>query len=1255
MAYSGGSTKVTVLASDCGDSVKDEPETVHLPQPTNNVYIPPVNSSPIGPKDKELPLLPTAPHLRYGIFTENAPKPAMRSSTPTSPQARMESTLQLVFCARLLAEDCFSSTLESSAAKVYDLDDAGREWLNAVREDPSALARIHWLVSRLVAEFVKDTTLGSSAISEVVLLGPVLCQVDYCALLSNFVERFDQAALHNEALLQGMIQLLQSAPTRFIADDDLIRIVEVIRKRLEFTHVPSKDHVYQLVIVLSKVLEVMTGREVKGLSRQRAHQLLVAALRSLKGVEDDEFLEFQINYAYQTSLSLPDDETSFQAFLRSRHLFKLDPKSAPIAVEHLQQGTGNAIDVVKFNIDGTPAIKATSECASQAVEKAYWSAKKRSWFLTLQEAYAFVREGRLVDFNQLVCDATCRLDPNFLQGIFLILGELAVDPLWDIQTRLRAIDFLGDIFKNELGQGQNGRTAIWITSILTQISTMGLPNISDHARSRLRNLGQGQSVGAKDCRLLFTPLPHPASSPLLERALDIEQVHYTLDCMRFQRLQGFPQPFSIPLFAKATLTDFDNCSFLLMKRVLEFLDSDNRVFLLLGDSGSGKSTFCRQLELELWNRYKDGGKVPLYINLPSINKPHCDLIEKHLRHHHNILDPILIQEIKRDRQFVLICDGYDESRLTANIYVSNQLHQLKAKMVIACRNTFLSREYQGYFRPHGDNNYDNKLSELFEEATIVPFTESDIKDYVNQHVLLATAQEPFTALSASSYDDILKKLHAIPNLMNLVSNPFLLTLALSALPSRSIEALQDSELEAMQQDLYDGFFRQWVHLGQKRLQGTKLKQDVRTVFDKLSDDFFWYVRDYSKRLAHAIYSYQGGRPVVKVSRKHKEKWKDEFFGPGIETTLLRETSPLTRAGIRHWFIHKSLLDYFFSLCAFDPDDSDDYDSDDDDDEHWGGGDESRGGGGNSFGGDGDGLMNDNGGATDGDGGAGSTGNNSGSSGGGSGFSGGNEGSSNDHDSSANENHDSASNGGAGNSNSNGGSSGDGGDGFHGDKNGSNGDEDGSRRRKDDVRSKRKANSTQSRSSASSNSFSKWNFFKEPSVLQFLVERARSDPRLKKRLFSAIKRAKSSSVPSLAAANAITILFKSGERFQEMDLNGVNVPGNYLSTESAEPNFHAECSLTGRELVRALIPPPVSIRTPAIAAPMPFSTTITLATPTASLETRLLNDDKIESIPSFEVDESGGIHIPSKCVSLETAEPLLDTAEPLLDTAEPLLE
>jgi predicted NACHT family NTPase len=210
-----------------------------------------------------------------------------------------------------------------------------------------------------------------------------------------------------------------------------------------------------------------------------------------------------------------------------------------------------------------------------------------------------------------------------------------------------------------------------------------------------------------------------------------------------------------------------------MEKVEEFLASDQRVFLLLGDSGAGKSTFNRELEYNLWQSYKKNDPIPLHINLPAIDKPEHDMIAKQLRKC-EFTEP-QIRELKLHRRFVLICDGYDESQQTRNLYTNNRLNQTgewNAKMLISCRSEYLGADYRDRFQP-GDRNHQSE-QESFQEAVITPFSMNQVQEYIAQYVSI---HRPLW--EANGYKRALKR---IPSLKELVKNPFLMSLSLEVLP-----------------------------------------------------------------------------------------------------------------------------------------------------------------------------------------------------------------------------------------------------------------------------------------------------------------------------------------------------------------------------------------------------------------------------------------------------------------------------------------
>ncbi|KAG0009583.1 hypothetical protein BGZ80_002239 [Entomortierella chlamydospora] len=403
--------------------------------------------------------------------------------------------------------------------------------------------------------------------------------------------------------------------------------------------------------------------------------------------------------------------------------------------------------------------------------------------------------------------------------------------------------------------------------------------------------------------------PPPEDSPLLDCVQNKPDIETPLRQLKLERLKDRGEDVYISPMAKATprATDY----FDLTTDVQEFLASDKKVFLILGDSGAGKSTFNRALEINLWDDYQANGRIPLFIHLPEIDKPELDLIDKHLRKANFTEAQIL--ELKTHREFIMICDGYDESQQTRNLYVSNQLNQpgqWRVQMVISCRTEYNGVDYKHCFEPSDRNS--NGKAELFQEAIISPFNKDQIQSYVEQYVSLG--EPPWKS------EDYQQALEEIPNLQDLVKNPFLLKLALEVLPRLLGNNSNYSTTRITRIELYDEFVAQWIERGKKRLSEMELSSSDKLTFKQLSDSGFQECGiTYLRELVTAIYDNQNGAPVVSYS-EHQDRttWKEAFFGNRDGSHLLREAIPLARNGNQYRFIHKSLLEYGLSLAIFGP-------------------------------------------------------------------------------------------------------------------------------------------------------------------------------------------------------------------------------------------------------------------------------------------------------------------------------------------------
>ncbi|KAF9086880.1 WD_REPEATS_REGION domain-containing protein, partial [Mortierella sp. GBA35] len=872
---------------------------------------------PVPPAEKGQPLL--------NVFPENMSKPVIRTKLPAL-QDRIEMTQQLVYCHSLLLKGSAATTindrLQGNDSQESVLDETERAWVRVVQQNSSQQHHLRWLVTKIVKEFAKDDLEGPDAIAEAVILGSVLDRATYRSLISCFITKFEQATILDIALLQGLVQLIESASSGYLQDDDLVRTLGVLRRRLRGTHKQSSEHVCQMTLAISRLLDVMVNGMVKDLNRTVDHQPLMAILTELKDTSDP-ILHFQVAYALQALQYVPDDESTLQAVLRFAggvamaalgvaSICKLDPANLFNSLDTLRQAAGQSYEVTKSFLEGMEASQRGRFGAMQSLLKGIRAGTRHEWYLTLLAAKSFVRDGRLADFKRTVCDAPCRDECAFQLGVCQILGDIAMDPLWDSSTRHQAIDFLGALHRNIIGWKQYSDSKEWIFSILTQMSGLSDEAVKEHAAAALQDLGQEDATITSMSFPLKSRLSLPELSPLLTSIHQIPDVEHHLHKVQLQRLEEVKLPVYIPPMAKANLQAKDEDLFSLMEKVEEFLSSDRQVALILGDSGAGKSTFNKHLEKELLQSYQSGGRIPLFVNLPALDRPDKDLMTEQLRAH-NFSDA-QIQELKLRREFIVICDGYDESQLICNLHTTNNFNrpgQWKVKLVISCRTQYLGPDYQDRFVPKAVDQYQRAASDLFQEAIIAPFSKNQIETYVEKYIPL----EPRTWVKK----DYMDKLTAIPHLMDMVKNPFLLTIALEALPGVIQRKRDLSTVRITRVQLYDIFVEHWLGVNKRRLQGQNLSGDHQRVLDELLEDGFEENGiKFQKELATAIFVEQEGRPVVDyVHKRNKDTWKAAFFRPDPEPTLLRNACLLNRAGTQYRFMHRSVLEYFYSRHIYD--------------------------------------------------------------------------------------------------------------------------------------------------------------------------------------------------------------------------------------------------------------------------------------------------------------------------------------------------
>ncbi|CAO3574811.1 unnamed protein product [Mortierella alpina] len=861
------------------------------------------------------------------FFTQDKTPPVIEYKLP-EPDERLANTHQLVYCLGLL---------RAPPSPDDPHQDTALHWVKATRINEDEQERLNTLTTNLVRVFIRDELKGPTAITEVACIGPFLNMTDFRCLLELFIGSIEKSTLLDIHSLDGLAKLVQGANEGYLEAADLVKILEVLNARLQTTHQQTQSYVYQLMLAVSRVLDAMADCKIEGLDRVTLHECLSGYINGLKGSSDPHMV-YLAAYAFQALECVPDNESPWQATKRRtgnviQGVFSLVKAVKGLDVNSFLEGLGSigdgldgAVQVFQTLQDGYDSVTTLVESGQglfEALKDGLSFDRKRSWYSALRGLDRVLRDGQLSKFRVLVLEAPCRRSLAFQWGVCQRLGDLAANPAWDAESREDAVEFLAEIYQNDAVWGYHEHVKQKILDILLHLQQQPESVIQafdsilvKKVLQRLEHNGsQAKQTLYSDClkqgrsqHPLKLSQPPFATLTLLDRVQNKPDVEEDLRKLRQQRLKERGDIVYIPPRAKANLKASDDILFDLTEAVEEFLASDDqKVLLLLGDSGSGKSTFNREIEHNLWQKYEKAKSwIPLYINLSAIERPEQDMIVKQLRKYE--LSDSQIRELKAQRKFVLICDGYDESQEKHNLYITNRLNQAgewQVQMVVSCRSEYIGLDYRDLFQPSTD-------IAQFREAVIAPFSRAQVDDYLVKYVI---TKAPLW--TTKQYMEVLDQ---IPSLQELVKNPFLLTLSLEVLPRLVDPGNNLSATRVTRVTLYDEFVVLWLEQGKKRLGNKDLNPQARADFDRLTDEGFTQNGiSFLKDMASAIYKNQAGNPVVTYSRKRDQgRWKEVFFSRENENQLLLEASPLTRSGIQYRFIHKSLLEYFFSRSVFEP-------------------------------------------------------------------------------------------------------------------------------------------------------------------------------------------------------------------------------------------------------------------------------------------------------------------------------------------------
>jgi len=413
--------------------------------------------------------------LPRNIFPNNVRPPSIPFNPP-EPDSRLNNTIQLTCCLGILQS--------------YEPDDildiAARNWLLSTRNEQDEIDRLKTLATDVIRAFKRDEFKNAKSVTKVVYLAPVLEKDDFRYLLKEFYSGIDQSGLLDVHQLEGLAHLIQGAHHGYLDTDDLVQVLKLLSTRLQDTHQQSTDHIYQLTVAVSHVLDAMADANVKGLNREKLHEPLSLYLDGLKG-STDSYLVYQAAYAYQALLCVPDDESLWQATLRRTGkvirgvsglvsaMKGLDLRGFIEGLGDIQKGLAGAseiVQVVKTSYDGAMSLAEDGRGFFDCLQEGLSFNRKCAWYTALRGADTLIRDGHLAEFRKLVCEAPCRHDPAFQWGVCQRLGEVASNSMWDAETRRNAIGFLAEMHQNDAEWGDQANVKQWIVSILMKLSSL---------------------------------------------------------------------------------------------------------------------------------------------------------------------------------------------------------------------------------------------------------------------------------------------------------------------------------------------------------------------------------------------------------------------------------------------------------------------------------------------------------------------------------------------------------------------------------------------------------------------------------------------------------------------------------------------------------------------------------------------------------------------------------------------------------------
>lgn len=306
-------------------------------------------------------------------------------------------------------------------------DDLVRRLVNPDTDSNERKALEAW-VGCMIRIFQDDPK--NSYILEAAHLSCCTTDEEYSNLLVAFSNVIIQGSRDGDILdprlLASFIRVLRRAPSTLSAETaKLGSVLHCLEIRLENAVKRAEiETQYQLVYMLSLVLDAMVDIHISGLNREDLHEPLLKQLERLKNHREPRLAQAS-RYAYQALVGIPDDEGPYQALWRyscavievaanvSSAVLTTDPTKFLSATPALM----NLLSLVKKIAKAAP-VAYQSQSLQSLVEGMISLCQQKRWYTALRYTQLLIELKGFQLLEVFIKKSPCQEDETFFCGLF---------------------------------------------------------------------------------------------------------------------------------------------------------------------------------------------------------------------------------------------------------------------------------------------------------------------------------------------------------------------------------------------------------------------------------------------------------------------------------------------------------------------------------------------------------------------------------------------------------------------------------------------------------------------------------------------------------------------------------------------------------------------------------------------------------------------------------------------------------------------